>query len=263
MADTGGLSAGDALTLLASAAREAGAIGMDFARRGARVQTKADQSPVTDADLAIDAHLANRLRAVSTDIAWLSEETQDTGERLGSRQVWIVDPIDGTRGFVAGNGEWVISAALVEDGRPIAGVLFRPTTGDLYEAAQGGGATRNGERITVAEGLLEGIRSISGPKSLLDRVMPLAPAAERHSSLSSLALRIAYLAEGRLDVACAKQNSHDWDIAAAEIILAEAGGRLTDFDGAPLRYNTPSAAHPALLGAGGIRHADLLARLAR
>ena len=252
-----GLTAKEALALLIAAVREAGEIGLRFVRDGARTFTKADASPVTEADLAIDAHLAGQLRAAAPAIGWLSEETADSAERLARRQVWIVDPIDGTRGFVAGNGEWVISAALVEDGRPLAGVLYRPTTGDLYEARRGGGAFKNGVRLVVPDGALSDIGPVAGPKPFFDMLRRGAPLAERAPSLASLALRLAFLAEGLIDVAFAGANSHDWDIAAAELIVEEAGGRVTGCDGAPILYNRPEPVHQALVCAGPARHAAL------
>jgi len=251
------LTAQDALGLLVPAVREAGEIGLRFVRQGAKTFTKSDASPVTEADLAIDAHLEAQLRGASNGVGWLSEEATDTGDRLLKRQVWIVDPIDGTRGFVAGNGEWVISAALVEDGRPVAGVLFRPTTLDLYEATRGGGAFLNGRPLRAGDGALSGARNVSGPKYFVDVVREQVEAAVRVPSLSSLALRLAFLAEGRTDIAFAKSASHDWDIAAADLILHEAGARLTTLAGDDIDYNRIDPVHPALVAAGVERHAIL------
>jgi myo-inositol-1(or 4)-monophosphatase len=254
------LTAGEALPLLTEAAREAGEIGLRFARDGARVFDKPDNSPVTEADLAIDAHLAKRLRGISSAIGWLSEEAGDSAERLSKRQVWILDPIDGTRGFIAGNGEWVISAALVEDGRPLAGVLYRPTNGDFYSGGRGLGAFKNGAAIKANAGALAQTRTIASPKPMFDLIRPgLPPWIERASRLSSLALRIAYVAEGLVDAAFASGASHDWDIAAADIILSEAGGRLSSFRGDDVIYNRANPVHRPLLMAGLGRHAGLVA----
>lgn len=253
------LSAGEALPLLIEAAKEAGEIGLGFVRDGAKIFDKADNSPVTEADLAIDAHLARRLRGVSGAIGWLSEEAVDSEDRLSKRQVWVLDPIDGTRGFIAGNGEWVISAALVEDGRPLAGVLYRPTNGDLYTAGRDLGAFKNGGRIEASQGTLAQIRTAAGPKPMFDIAQRVLPRIERASSLSSLALRIAYVAEGRVDVAFASASSHDWDIAAAEIILSEAGGRLSTLHGEDVAYNRADPVHLPLVMAGRERQSGVVA----
>lgn len=263
LGEAGHLSAGTALPLLIEAAKEAGEIGLRFVRDGARIFDKPDNSPVTEADLAIDAHLAKRLRSLSTAIGWLSEEAADSAERLSKRQVWVMDPIDGTRGFIAGNGEWVISAALVEDGRPLAGVLYRPTNGDLYQAGRGLGAFKNGERLHVDGGTREETRTIAGPKAMFEVAHGALPRIERASSLSSLALRIAYVAEARVDAAFASGASHDWDIAAADIILSEAGGRLTTAAGKDVAYNRPDPVHQPLVAAGPGRQAGLVSLLAR
>jgi myo-inositol-1(or 4)-monophosphatase len=257
------LSASQALPLLIEAAKEAGEIGLVFARNGARIFDKPDNSPVTEADLAIDAHLAKRLRDISPTIGWLSEEATDSAERLACRQVWVLDPIDGTRGFIAGNGEWVISAALVEDGAPLAGVLYRPTTGDLYSAGRGLGAFKNGIRLQAAGGDLARTRVAAGPKPMIDVAQQTLPQLTRGSSLSSLALRIAYVAEGELDAAFASGSSHDWDLAAADIILSEAGGRLSTITGEPIVYNRPEPVHAPLVAAGLGRHKALAALFAR
>jgi myo-inositol-1(or 4)-monophosphatase len=257
------LTAPEALARLTDAVREAGEIGLRYVEHGARTFTKKDASPVTEADLAIDAHLALRLKDASPDIGWLSEEAVDSADRLARRQVWIVDPIDGTRGFVAGNGEWVISAALVEEGRPIAGVLLRPTTGDLYQATRGGGARKNGALLRASDGPLAAIRCASGPKAFIDALHRQVPGVERGPSLSSLALRLAFLAEGRFDVAFAKKSAHDWDVAAAELILQEAGGRVTWIGGEELVYNRPDPVHSALVAAGRSRQQSLAALVAR
>lgn len=258
MANAELLSASEALPLLIEAAREAGEIGLGFMRDGAKVFGKPDNSPVTEADLAIDAHLAERLRGYSSVIGWLSEEAADTSARLSARQVWVMDPIDGTKGFIAANGEWVISAALVEDARPLAGVLFRPTTGDLYTGGRGLGAFKNGVRLSAAAGSLGQTRTLAGPKPLFDVVQRAVPALERAASLSSLALRIAYVAEGRVDAAFASAASHDWDIAAAEIILSEAGGRMTTLRGEDVLYNRPDPVHEPLAAAGLGRQGELV-----
>ncbi|MGX5844178.1 3'(2'),5'-bisphosphate nucleotidase CysQ [Mesorhizobium sp. ArgA1] len=244
-----------ARNLMVAAAHEAGEIGMKFFKAGdTSPSRKPDQSPVTAADLAIDALLQERLTSFCPDIGWLSEERPDSSHRLSHRRVWIVDPIDGTRGFVAGTDEWTISLALVEDGRPVAAVLFRPATDDLYHAVLGGGAFLNGQQLRVSDGSLESIRVFTGPKKVLQEAASDMPEAVWIRSSSSLALRIGFLAAGVIDTALVKAGARDWDVAAADLILSEAGGYLTTTDGARLVYNRPSVRHTALIGAGPCRH---------
>ncbi|MET3524079.1 3'(2'),5'-bisphosphate nucleotidase CysQ [Mesorhizobium abyssinicae] len=242
--------------LMVGAILEAGLIALRFFKAGNINQSlKPDQSPVTAADLALEAFLRGRLTSFRPDIGWLSEERPDSSHRLSCRRVWIVDPIDGTRSFVAGTDEWTISLALVEDGRPVAAVLFRPATDDLYDAVLGGGSSLNGQRLSVSDGSLESVRAFTGPKKVMQEAAADMPEAVWIRSSSSLALRLALLATGAIDTALVKAGARDWDIAAADLILSEAGGYLTTTDGARLVYNGLSVSRPALIGAGPRRHA--------
>ena len=256
-----GLSAAEALALLVPIVRQAGEIGLGFVKSGAKAFVKKDASPVTEADLAINRFLSEQLRGLSPAIGWLSEEDGDDGERLKYRQVFILDPIDGTRGFIAGNGEWAVSVGLVEDGKPLAGVLYRPTTDELYAAARGLGATRNGERLAVTPGPAQATATIAGPKPVIELLQGDLPQIRRLPSLASLALRLAAVAEGKCDAALAKPNACDWDIAAVDIILSEAGGRLTTLDGTDIAYNCPVPRHRTLVAAGLDRQDGLTALL--
>jgi myo-inositol-1(or 4)-monophosphatase len=249
--------------VLIAAAREAGEVALRYFKSDAlETVVKADGSPLTAADLAVNAYLAERLGSYGSDIGWLSEETADAPDRLAKRRVWIVDPIDGTRNYAAGGDEWVISLALAEDRRPVAGVLFRPATGDLYEAFLHGGARRNGQAIRATDGDLLETGAFTGPQRIFRQLTASMPDATWLRSCPSLALRLARLAEGAIDVALVKGNAQDWDLAAADLILSEAGGLLTTESGAPLVYNQPEPRHPDLIGAGVRRHAALVAAIA-
>ncbi|WP_235981502.1 3'(2'),5'-bisphosphate nucleotidase CysQ [Methylobrevis albus] len=246
-------SAIDDLELVAAAARAGGALALEFFGRDPEVWSKSNNSPVSAADLAVDKFLFERLRTARPDYGWLSEETEDDAERLGRRRVFVVDPIDGTRGFLAGSDEWTISIAVVEDGRPVAGALYRPVTGALYTASLGGGARRNGRLIQVtARETLAGA-TIAGPPVMLHKIRAHVAAMGEQmveaGYIASLALRVALVADGALDLAVARKNSHDWDLAAADLILAEAGGRLIGSDGEELGYNRPKPVQPALIAA--------------
>ena len=243
---------------LADAVGEAGTLALRFYREGAQRWTKDDQSPVTEADIAVDRFLRERLPQIEP-AAWLSEETADTPERLEARRVWIVDPIDGTRAFIERVPHWVVSVALVEDGRPIAGVVLNPCSGEVYAAELGRGARLDGRVLRVGDGAgLEGAL-VAGPRRLLDR---LSGSGIRQAPwVHALANRFVRVAAGRLDAAIGGGDSHDWDIAAAHLILTEAGARFTGFQGEVPIYNRPDPRHPALLAAGADRHPALLAAL--
>lgn len=245
---------------LAAVATAAGEIALSMFRADVEIWTKSNDSPVTAADLAVDAYLREQLQALAPDYGWLSEESADSPDRLSRRRVWVVDPIDGTRGFMAGGSDWSISAALVEDGRPIAGALFAPVTQELFLASLGGGATRNGAPIhTSRRTSLEGA-SVAGPASALE-------AMERHARIQrmprarSLALRLARVATGELDLTLAGGAANDWDIAAADLIVHEACGAVTSYDGAVPRYNAANPRHRALVCAGLTLHGPVLSLL--
>ena len=176
----------------------------------------------------------------------------------GSR-IWIVDPIDGTRSYLAGRPDWLISVALVADGRPVLAALFAPVSDELFVAETGGGATRNGAPITAsAGGGIAGTR-VAGPKRLLQSLAAHAPDITVAPRLGSLALRLARVAQGELDLAFASGSSHDWDLAGADLLVHEAGGAMTGLAGQPLRYNQPELVHGPLVAAGIERHAALIA----
>jgi myo-inositol-1(or 4)-monophosphatase len=237
--------------LLLFAAREAGALALGYFRPGgrtaAKVTAKEGGSPVTEADLAADALLKRRLREALPDAGWLSEETADDFERLARRNLIVVDPIDGTRAFVIGDPRWAVSAALIVDGRPVAGVVHAPALNETYAAARGAGATFNGAALTAAAWPP---RTAAGPKPVIEAMAAnLGMPVEVAPRVPSLAYRLSLAARGAIDFAIAAENSHDWDIVAADLLLEEAGARLTGASGERLRYNARQIRRGALLAA--------------
>jgi len=243
---------------MADVVSEAGGLALSLFRTELRTWTKANESPVTEADMAVDAFLKDRLQALAPDYGWLSEESVDTQDRLTSHRLWVVDPIDGTRAFMAGAPDWVVSAALVEDGRPIAGVLFAPVTNELFVAARGHGATRNGIAISASPRADFEAAAISGPAFMVDW-FATAAAVDRRPRVRSLALRLARVATGELDVALASGNCSDWDIAAADLIVHEANGALTGYEGTVPVYNAAVPRHAPLVCAAPHLHLPALA----
>src|SRR5262249_12978718 len=161
--------------------------------------------------------LKERLGAITPHYGWLSEETEDNHTRLSANRIWIVDPIDGTRAFLAGTSDWSISVALVERHRPIMAAIFAPSSNEMFFAAAGCGATCNGEPIIATQGhMVDGAR-VTGPKSFLDHLSAAEPNIVRIAKIQSLALRFARVAQGRIDAAFASANGYDWDLAAADL----------------------------------------------
>jgi myo-inositol-1(or 4)-monophosphatase len=250
--------AADVTALLADAVREGGALALKKFRTDFKTWTKDQSSPVSEVDIAVDGLLRERLGDYDASYGWLSEETADDPARLEAKRVWIVDPIDGTRGFIGGMPDWTVVAALVEDGRPVNAAVYAPVDDQLFLATAGQGATLNGRPLAVSPGeALDGAR-INGAKRRLEALEKLVPTVKMIPRLNSLALRLARVAEGRFDIVFSAGNSHDWDLAASDLLVHEAGGVLTDFDGEPLVYNRPAPVHGALMAAGRARHATLL-----
>jgi len=239
--------------LLTTAAREAGQVAFAYFRAGARtsaaVRSKAGGSPVTEADLAADAFLKRRLGEAFPEAGWLSEETADDPARLDRRSLIVVDPIDGTRAFIDGDPRWTVSIALIVDGRPAAGVVHAPALEETFAAARGAGAHLNGKPLAPSSGRAGPDYTAAGPKPILNAMgARLGATMDVRPFVPSLAYRMCLAASGALDFAVAGPNSHDWDIAAADLILEEAGGRLVESAGERLRYNRAHIRRSPLLG---------------
>jgi myo-inositol-1(or 4)-monophosphatase len=248
--------------LLKRTVREAGALALTMFRTDIRQWTKGQSSPVSEADIAVDELFRLRLQSATPDYGWLSEESADDRVRLTKQRVWIVDPIDGTRAYLGGREDWSISAALVEDGRPRLGVVFAPATDEFFFAADGQGTTCNDVPIGASKGGDFDIERMAGPHFLLNRVRGTTSPELRNFKIGSLALRISRVAQGALDAAFVGGNSHDWDLAAADLLLREAGGLLTTLRGDAPAYNRTAVTHEVLLAAGRERHESLVAHLA-
>jgi len=244
------------------AAREAGEIALRYFRHGERthanINHKTGGSPVTEADILVDHFLEKRLRQIVPDAAWLSEEIADSPARLTKPLVLIVDPIDGTRGFSNGDPQWAVSIALAHEGRPIAGVVHAPAIDETYSAARGRGARLNGEPIHVARRATLHGATLSGPQGFVASVRGAGADIVPFPKMASLAMRLVRIASGRIDAGLVGDKSYDWDIAAADLILNEAGGRLTDLDGNQPRYNCETPRHAALVAAPAAFQSELV-----
>ena len=234
------------LALLRDAAAEAGRIAMSYFRRDPKVSWKAGMSPVTEADLHADAYLRETLLAARPDYGWLSEETADTPERLSRRRTFVVDPIDGTKAFIDGRECWCVSAAIVEDGKSLAGVLDCPALDEKFEAQRSAGSRLNGKELRVAE---PGSRpKIAGAKAFLNAYAGVTGKEPEHMHhIPSLAYRVAMIACRKIDATFIKPNAHDWDLAAADLILSEAGGEILRVDGSKPHYALADTRHGILV----------------
>jgi myo-inositol-1(or 4)-monophosphatase len=234
----------DDLELLRSAAVTAGIIATGYFRRELKTWTKEFGSPVSEADIVLDKFLHSALMTARPDYGWLSEETVDNPDRLSRKRVFIVDPIDGTRGFIKGEDTWTVSLAVVEDGVPIAGVVYAPVRDEMYEAAQGEGALLNGKPLVRRPRRERPL--IPVPGAVHQELQEAGLDYRRGPLYPSLAYRLVLVATGKLDAVVARRGSQDWDLAAATVILAEAGVDFADVCMGALRFNGEETRHGAL-----------------
>lgn len=218
--------------------------------------------PVTAADLEIDRMLMAELRAARPNYGWLSEETDDDIKRLDHEHVFIVDPIDGTRSFLAGSKTFAHSLAIAKNGVVVSAVVFLPLRSLMFEATVGQGALLNGKTIAASsQPDLEGAKILAATPQLDAKHWPGGvPPVERHFR-SSLAYRMSVTAQGRFDGMLTLRDAWEWDIAAGDLICREAGAQVTDRFGTPLKFNNQSAQTKGVLAAGHAVHAELMARL--
>ena len=249
------------LALLTDAAIEAGRIASRFWAGENRVWDKSTDDPVSEADLAVDTYLRERLGKARPSYGWLSEETEDTPDRLATERVFIVDPIDGTRAFVAGEKTWAHSIAIVENGTPVSAVVHLPLRERLYAAEAGLGATLNGTGIRASRWSAPGqIRLLANGASMDERHWPRGLPDVWRSFRPSLAYRLCLVAEGRYDAMVTFRDSWEWDIAAGALIAAEAGARVTNRFGKALHFNNDRPANHGVVAASPAAHEMIMSR---
>jgi len=254
------------LALLIAAATEAGRIAMRHWRADPETWEKPDGAgPVTEADLAVDAALAAQLRAARPGYGWMSEETPDDPADRAGRTLFVIDPIDGTRAYAAGEEAWAVAIAVVRDGVPVAGVVHMPAKGGrVYAAAAGLGALRDGAPIAAraqAPALDAAHMLVTKPNLAPGLWRGPVPRVTRHFR-PSLAYRLALVAEGRFDGMLTLRDAWAWDVAAGALIAAEAGATVTDRLGGVLRFDLPGRKTAGVLAAPPGLHAETCARLA-
>lgn len=228
-----------------------------------KVFTKIDQSPVTAADKVANDLITRQLTQLTPDIPILSEESPEIAfaDRQSWPQYWLVDPLDGTKEFVKRNGEFTVNIALIRDNAPVLGVVYVPVSGDCYSAAEGDGAFKSdkkGDEFSITARPLDmdaiiAVGSRSHNNKSTERFFARLGNVEIVSKGSSL--KICYVAEGKVDVYPRFGPTSEWDTAAAQCIVEQAGGRLTDLCLDRLLYNTKeSVLNPSFLVFGDSNH---------
>lgn len=250
----------DDYAVLCAAVREASALAEAMWLHGTQSWNKTPGHPVTEADIAVNELLKARLMTARPHYGWLSEETPDDIRRRLKRKVWVVDPIDGTRAFVRNVPEFTVCAALVEDGRPVAGVVSNPATGEIFEAVAGGGARCNGRHMRIGvECVLTQASVLGSSKRIQDHTGPLG--GTKFRTVHSIAYRLALVASGEANATVAINALHDWDLAAAELLVWESGGTVSDCAGKMLHYNGAESVQDGVVAAAEPLRAEIVARL--
>jgi myo-inositol-1(or 4)-monophosphatase len=251
----------DDLVLLTEAARLAGETALARWRKAPAVWDKGGGlGPVSEADLAVDAHLKDVLRTARPDYGWLSEESDEGATRLSADRVFIVDPIDGTRSFLEGKASWAVSLAVAQGGVVKTAVVALPARDRVFVATAGGGARADSASIRAS-----GRRDIARAQVLAPRPALTSevwgrervPPVKRHFR-PSLAYRLCLVAEGRFDAMMTFRDCWEWDIAAGALIAAEAGATVTDRTGGRLSFNSAGARTAGVVAAAPALHHRLL-----
>jgi 3'(2'), 5'-bisphosphate nucleotidase len=248
-------------------ALKAGKTIMDVYRTAFAITKKSDESPVTEADVRANILIVEGLAREFNRHGILSEESEDDLSRLTKRHVWICDPLDGTKEFIARNGEFTVNIALTCDGVPVVGVIYAPATNVLYYATSGGGAfverTGSVQRMFVSKRSnfsdCTAVMSRSRPSEILSawyRARGVSNIVARGSSLKGCAV-----AEGSADVYIKETSICQWDVCAMDAIVTEAGGKMTDFNGQSLQYNLRDVRVPPFVVSNATVHPVILSKL--
>ena len=212
---------------------------MEYYKADYEIRDKGYHNPVTTADHAADSRLKEILTEARPDYGWLSEETVDSPDRLSKERVWVVDPLDGTKEFIEGVPQFVVSIAIVESGEPVVGVLYNPVTKDIFTAAKGEGSFLNDEpvRCVTKDNVSDMVILNSRSETRRGLWEPYANTFGELRAIGSVAYKLGLTAAGKADIFASLRPKNEWDICAGNCIINEAGGKLIDLNGNIRRYN--------------------------
>lgn len=235
-----------------------------YRERKFQIDQKGKDNPVTSADFEADRKIKDLLHGGFPDYGWLSEETADSADRLGRERVWIVDPLDGTKEFIQGVPEFVVAIALVEAGAPVVGVTYNPIKHELFDSAHGGGCHLDGREVRVSR-----TRTLAHATVLASRSESRRGEWQAYAGklvvrpTGSVAYKLALVAAGRADATFTRSPKSEWDVASGAALILEAGGRMTDIDGAELHFNRASVRLKGFVASNGLLHEELEGLLPR
>ena len=227
------------LKLAINASIKAGEIIMQYYRDDYEVKEKGYHNPVTTADNEADYFLKSELTSARPDYGWLSEETVDSKDRLNKERVWIVDPLDGTKEFIEGVPQFVVSVALVENGMPIIGVLHNPVTKETFHASKGNGAFLDDiqYRCSVKESTTDMVILNSRSETRRGLWEPFKENFKELKPIGSVAYKMGLTAIGKADIFATLRPKNEWDICAGTCLINEAGGKVINLNGKEITFN--------------------------
>lgn len=241
------------------AATEAGEIIRRYYEGSVEIGAKGRDNPVTTADLEANRRLSQIIRGAFPQDGWLSEETEDSRERLSRARIWVVDPLDGTKEFIGRLPEFCVCVALVVEGTPEVAVSYNPITRELFHARRGAGAFLDGRPIRV-----------SGRTSLKDATVLASRSEDKRGEweefkpkfrvelTGSVAFKLALVAAGRADATFTLTPKNEWDVCSGCLLVTEAGGRVSGLTGEQVVFNRPDTLLPGLVASNGALHEGLL-----
>ena len=241
---------------------EAGKLALKWFKKDPEQWKKDDGSLVSKADIEINDLLNKLLKNKNPEFGWLSEENEDDRSRLNKKITFVVDPLDGTKAFLEGKKEFSISVAIVKNGLPISGIVFSPSTGEMFEAEKNKGSWKNNKKVIISN-----YNRLEKCKMIAFKPMFSHPAWKEPwpkmdvENRNSIAYRMALVASGQYDAMMALNSKNDWDIAAGDLLISESGGIVTLHTNKKIIYNTENTKKPSVIGTNKAIHEKIIKRV--
>ena len=257
-----GFKASSEHNLVKESILEAGKLALKWFKKDPEQWEKDDGSLVSKADIEINDLLNKLLKNKNPEFGWLSEENEDDKSRLNKKITFVVDPLDGTKAFLEGKREFSISIAIVKNGLPISGIIFSPSTGEMFEAEKNKGSWKNNKKIVISK-----YKKLEKCKMIAFKPMFSHPAWKKPwpkmnvENRNSIAYRMALVASGQYDAMMALNSKNDWDIAAGDLLISESGGIVTLHNNKKIIYNTENIKKPSVIGTNKFIHEKIIKRV--
>ena len=257
-----GFKASSEHNLVKESILEAGKLALKWFKKDPEQWEKDDGSLVSKADIEINDLLNKLLKNKNPEFGWLSEENEDDRSRLNKKITFVVDPLDGTKAFLEGKKEFSISVAIVKNGLPISGIVFSPSTGEMFEAEKNKGSWKNNKKVIISN-----YNRLEKCKMIAFKPMFSHPAWKEPwpkmdiENRNSIAYRMALVASGQYDAMMALNSKNDWDIAAGDLLISEAGGIVTLHTNKKIIYNTENIKKPSVIGTNKSIHDKIIKRV--